>query len=269
MWCRSAVLRILEDERYTGMYIMGKKHSAEVGSYKMIRNDESEWIKIPDHHTPIISKELFEQAKAKIRKFSVNKKPREYVLKGKVYCGCCDHALNRRNDILYACEYGRIAPDRECKDVSIRVEDLERTVFDTIRSQAQCFVDTDADIKARAEKSALELNGYEQKLKLLQESKRELYEQYILGILDIDTYKSKKAELEIQLADMKHLCSVVADKAKTAQEDYEESIKNAEIVASIDGADSLTKALVDKLVERVYVFPNNRIEIKYATRRFM
>ena len=267
VWCRSAVLRILEDERYTGMYIMGKKHSAEVGSYKMIRNDESEWIKIPDHHTPIISKELFEQAKAKIRKFSVNKKPREYVLKGKVYCGCCDHALNRRNDILYACEYGRIAPDRECKDVSIRVEDLERTVFDAIRSQAQCFVDTDADIKVRAEKSALELNGYEQNLKLLQESKRELYEQYILGILDIDTYKSKKAELEIQLADMKHLCSVVADKAKTAQEDYEESIKNAEIVASIDGADSLTKALVDKLVERVYVFPNNRIEIKYATRR--
>ncbi len=267
VWCRSAVLRILEDERYTGMYIMGKKHSAEVGSYKMIRNDESEWIKIPDHHTPIISKELFEQAKAKIRKFSVNKKPREYVLKGKVYCGCCDHALNRRNDILYACEYGRIAPDRECKDVSIRVEDLERTVFDTIRSQAQCFVDTDADIKVRAEKSALELNGYEQNLKLLQESKRELYEQYILGILDIDTYKSKKAELEIQLADMKHLCSVVADKAKTAQEDYEESIKNAEIAASIDGADSLTKALVDKLVERVYVFPNNRIEIKYATRR--
>lgn len=267
VWCRSAVLRILEDERYTGMYVMGKKHSAEVGSYKMIRNDESEWIKIPDHHTPIISKELFEQAKARIRKFSVNKKPREYVLKGKVYCGCCDHALNRRNDILYACEYGRIAPDRECKDVSIRVEDLERTVFDTIRSQAQCFVDTDADIKVRAEKSALELNGYEQNLKLLQESKRELYEQYILGILDIDTYKSKKAELEIQLADMKHLCSVVADKAKTAQEDYEESIKNAEIVASIDGADSLTKALVDKLVERVYVFPNNRIEIKYATRR--
>lgn len=267
VWCRSAVLRILEDERYTGMYIMGKKHSAEVGSYKMIRNDESEWIKIPDHHTPIISKELFKQAKAKIRKFSVNKKPRDYVLKGKVYCGCCDHAMNRRNDILYACEYGRIAPDRECKDVSIRVENLERTVFETIRSQAQCFVDTDADIKVRAEKSALELNGYEQNLKLLQESKRELYEQYILGILDIDTYKSKKAELEVQLADMKHLCSVVADKAKTAQEDYEESIKNAEIAASIDGADSLTKALVDKLVERVYVFPNNRIEIKYATRR--
>lgn len=233
----------------------------------MIRNDESEWIKIPDHHTPIISKELYEQAKAKIRKFSVNKKPKEYVLKGKVYCGCCDHALNRRNDSFYVCEYGRIVPDRECKDVSIRVKDLERTVFGTIRSQAQCFIDTDADIKAKAEASTEELNGYERKLKFLQESKRELYEQYILGILDMNTYKSKKAELEIQLADMKNLCSVVAAKAKTAQEDYEESIKNAEIAASIYGADSLTKTLVDQLVERVYVFPNNRIEIKYATRR--
>lgn len=269
VWCRSAVLRILEDERYTGMYVMGKKHSVEVGSYKMIRNDESEWIKIPNHHTPIISKELFEQAKAKIRKFSVDKKPREYLMKGKVFCGCCDHAMNRQNDRWYICRYGEIGTDKGCQSARISVKDLERTVFDTIRSQAQCFIDTDADIKIRAEKSALELNGYEQKLKLLQESKRELYEQYILGILDIDTYKSKKAELEIQLADMKHLCSVVADKAKTAQEDYEESIKNAEIAASIDGADSLTKALVDQLVERVYVFPNNRIEIKYATRRFM
>ena len=59
LWCRSTVLRILEDERYTGMYVIGKKHSVEVGSNKMIRNDESEWIKIPDHHTPIIRKELY------------------------------------------------------------------------------------------------------------------------------------------------------------------------------------------------------------------
>lgn len=199
LWCRSTVLRILEDERYTGMYVIGKKHSVEVGSNKMIRNDESEWIKIPDHHTPIISKELYEQAKAKIRKFSVNKKPKEYVLKGKVYCGCCDHALNRRNDSFYVCEYGRIVPDRECKDVSIRVKDLERTVFGTIRSQAQCFIDTDADIKAKAEASTEELNGYERKLKFLQESKRELYEQYILGILDMNTYKSKRLNLKFSL----------------------------------------------------------------------
>lgn len=100
---------------------------------------------------------------------------------------------------------------------------MERIVFDTIRSQAQCFVDTDADVKAKAEEISAELDGYEQKAKFLQDSKRELYEQYILGILDIDTYKSKKAELDIQLADIKNLCSVVAAKAKSAQEEYEES----------------------------------------------
>lgn len=267
VWSRSTVLRILEDERYTGMYVMGKKHSAEIGSTKMIRNDESKWIKIPDHHTPIISKELFEEAKSQIRKFSITKQPHEYVLKGKVFCGCCDHALNRRNEILYACEYGKIGTDQECSSVKIRIEDLERIVFDTIRSQAQCFVDTDADVKAKAEESSAELDGYEQKAKFLQDSKRELYEQYILGILDIDTYKSKKAELDIQLADIKNLCSVVAAKAKSAQEEYEESIRNAEMAACIDGADSLTKSLVDGLIDKLYVFPNNRIEIKYATRR--
>ncbi|MGN0655172.1 MAG: recombinase family protein [Ruminiclostridium sp.] len=37
VWCRSTVLRILEDERYTGMYVAGKKSSAEIGTRKIIQ----------------------------------------------------------------------------------------------------------------------------------------------------------------------------------------------------------------------------------------
>lgn len=268
VWCRYAVLRILEDERYTGMYVMGKKHSAEVGSNKMIRNDESKWIKIPEHHTPIISKELYEQAKEKIHKFSITKQSREYMLKGKVYCGCCDHAMNRRNNTLYVCEYGNIVLDSECYNVRIHTKELEQMVIDTIRSQAQCYTASDADIKNNAEASQQELTDCEQKIKDLQDSKRELYEQYILGILEIDTYKIKKAELEAQLVDVKNVCAVISARAKASQEEYDVSLRNAEIVSSISGTDSITSALVDKLVDKIYVFPNKRVEIQYKVRGF-
>ena len=51
---------------------------------------------IPDHHPAIIEKELFEKVQAVQRRFSLpTRKIREYPLKGKVYCGCCDHARNR------------------------------------------------------------------------------------------------------------------------------------------------------------------------------
>ena len=36
--------------------------------------DESEWFKIPEHHSAIVSKELFEKANASIRRFSLPNK---------------------------------------------------------------------------------------------------------------------------------------------------------------------------------------------------
>ena len=94
VWVISTVLNILGDERYTGTYIIGKRSVNEIGGRTSHLNDESEWIKIPDHHEPIISRELFELAKSKIRKFKLpNRQRRDYPLRSKVFCGCCDHAM--------------------------------------------------------------------------------------------------------------------------------------------------------------------------------
>ena len=48
--------------------------------------DESQWIKIPDHHPAIISKELFEQVQTQRQRFKCPKKNiRVYLLRGKVF----------------------------------------------------------------------------------------------------------------------------------------------------------------------------------------
>ena len=83
-WSSSTVLRMLEDERYIGTYVIGKRAVTEIGGHRIRLKDESEWYKIPDHHPAIVSKELFEQAKAGIRRFSIpNKKQHDYPLRGK------------------------------------------------------------------------------------------------------------------------------------------------------------------------------------------
>lgn len=52
----------------------------------MRTKDESEWIKIPNHHTPLVSKELFEKANASIKRFKIPKrKQHSYPLRGKVF----------------------------------------------------------------------------------------------------------------------------------------------------------------------------------------
>ena len=74
IWPASSVVSILDDERYTGTYIMGKREVMEVGGHRVRMKDESQWIKIPDHHPAIISRELFEQVQAQRPRFKCPKK---------------------------------------------------------------------------------------------------------------------------------------------------------------------------------------------------
>ena len=44
-----------------GMFVMLKQKVQDVGSTKMVKRDESEWIKIPNHHESIVSKECLKE----------------------------------------------------------------------------------------------------------------------------------------------------------------------------------------------------------------
>ena len=74
VWTVSPVLRILADERYTGMYIMCKKTVKEIGGKNSQRRDESEWIKIPGQHTAIVDAEQFRQVNEKRHQFTIPQK---------------------------------------------------------------------------------------------------------------------------------------------------------------------------------------------------
>lgn len=268
VWSISTVLRILEDERYTGMYVINKRHSVEIGSTHLRLNDESEWIKIPDHHTPIISKELFESAKSKIRKFKLpNKQTRDYLLRGKVFCGCCDHAMNVSNGRHYKCRRSAQLPDMPCNRLSIPIKELEQIVFYTINAQAKCVFGID-DLQNNVNVNSALQEEHEKKLRFLQDSKRKLYEQFVLGELDAETYKARKAELDVKLVYEQNVSAIIAAQAKSDRDKQEKQQLQKKIADELNAADTLTKSLVDLLIKRVYVFPDNRIELKYQPRTF-
>ncbi len=68
----------------------------------------------------------------------------------------------------------------------------------------------------------------------------------------------------------KNVHAAITAQTKQIQSDYEaKSEKQREIVREVGGADTLTQALIDRLISKVYIFPGNRIEIEYVTQDFL
>ena len=217
----------------------------------------------------IVSVDLFVKANASIKRFSLsNKKPRDYLLRGKVFCGCCDHAMSLRNGAWFYCRHSEVAETLPCHGVRIKMADLEQVVFETIRAQMCPALGIDSN-KDKLDLQTVQQAEHEEKLRSIQDSKRHLYEQYALGEIDLETYRTRKAVYDTELVQAKNVHAVITAQTKQIKSDYEIKLKQQEIVQEVGNANMLTKALIDRLINKVYVFPGDRIEIEYATQDFL
>ena len=265
IWSNTTILRMLADEQYIGTYIQGRATVRDIGSDHMRKKDRSEWFILPDHHEPIVSRDLFEVANKNLRRFSLpQKKPRQYPLRGIVYCGYCGHAMSRANNRWFVCRYMKGYDNLGCNGLSIRADELERIVFDSIRCQMEATLGTTAgadDIQLQTQQQ-IEL---EKKLQSMRHLKRELYERFVSGELDQDAYLTEKQSCDNELQQIQNTMRMIAVRQQEAQENMEtEAIRN-----EVMSAESLTQAMAEKVIKKVTVFHDHRIEIEYAVQDFL
>ena len=66
---------------------------------------------------------------------------------------------------------------------------------------------------------------HEEKLRSIQDSKRHLYEQYALGEIDLETYRTRKAVYDTELVQAKNVHAVITAQTKQIKSDYEIKLK--------------------------------------------
>lgn len=272
IWSTSSVVHILEDERYTGTYIIGKREVTEVGGHRVRMKDESQWVKISDHHPAIISRELFDQTQAQRQRFKCPKKnTRTYPLRGKVFCGCCDHAMPRTSNKNHSflCRYTRVDEAAACHGLAIKEAELEGLLYDVISKQAQVILNLDNLSDAgRLDVQLAEQAEYSSRIEEYLEEKRVLYERLVLKKITMEDYKAQKAAIDTELDRLREIHSKL--KVRTAQMQMDEQTKSArtELAREAVGAGGLTAKLADTLIDRVYVYPGNQLEIVWKMKDF-
>ncbi|MDR0916422.1 MAG: recombinase family protein [Oscillospiraceae bacterium] len=247
IWESSVIRSMLRDERYIGTYISGKSEILSVGSHRVSKKDASEWIRIPNHHPAIVSAAVFNKVQRilgeKTHYDSRVRQSRDYLLKSKAYCGVCAHALGRSSakNAAFFCRHTRVDIDAECHGLSIRERELENSLYGMIRERSQVIL----DISMARSTETNDCSGG------LRDEKSNLYERYITGEIDAARYRTECAKLDAAASRLnREADSRVADDVRG-------------IAETAVNAGALTREVVDALIERVRVYPSDRVEIEW------
>lgn len=253
IWHESTVARILADERYTGMYIIGKREVTEVGGHRVRLKAESEWIKIPDHHPAIISKELYDQVQAlRPKKCGTKKNVNTYPLRRKVFCGSCGHAMARTSskNHAYICRHSQVDDAAPCHGLRISEAELERILYNMLLVRLQTLATSENCVSTSAPEDL------DQKIETCKEEKRKLYEQFVIQKINLGDYKNQKAKLDGKLEQYKQTLAIVSAQM-TGRRDTEDQ---GSLLHRLQEAGCLTIELADDLIDRVDIYPDGRVE---------
>ena len=271
-WSISTINRLLENEQYIGMFVMCKQRVQDVGSTKMVKRDESEWIKIPNHHPAIVSEELFKKANQMRRTFKQpNKQQRSYPLRSKVMCGCCKHAMDYapKKSPVYRCGYTRNDETELCYKQEISESLLNKAVFDIISKQAEIILNIDnASNIDNAQIKIEQLADMEKQITAYQKEKQILYEQLLTGKITLEEYKKLKQETDTKVENYRVQYNKYRQSAEQTRLENDEKLKNLQIAKTVKKENTLTQALADMLIDKVYVYPDNRLEIEWKIKDF-
>ncbi len=167
----------MEDERYTGVYVIGKRAVLEVGGTRSRLKDRESWYIIPDHHPAIVEKAVFDTVQASQLRFSQpNKKEaglpaeRQSLLWLLRSCAVPHHAEN----LILHCRHSEADVESRCHKMRLNAAELEQAVFLTLKKQMEAAAPLAPDGTLRADASVPERAEYEQQIEMLQDGKRAL-----------------------------------------------------------------------------------------------
>lgn len=110
-WNYATIKKILSNQLYTGDMVQNRRNRVSYKYRRIISLPKEKWIIKENTHTPIITKEVFNQVQNLLPKQNTRKDKRNtYLLDGLLKCGECHHNIgirNNKNNLTTICNYYR------------------------------------------------------------------------------------------------------------------------------------------------------------------
>jgi hypothetical protein len=169
----------------------------------------------------------------------------------------------------FQCTHTRSISDAECHHLSFSESELTKMLYKMISTQARVVMNADdlSDISELDSRVALH-SEHGQRIEGLQEDKRRLYERLILGVLDVDGYKAENARLDIEVSRLTKIYDTLSAELESMTKGRVQAVERRKLAATVRAEKKLTRALVDLLIEKVLIFPGERVEVQWKFAAF-
>ena len=212
-WSPTTVAAIVRDEIYIGTRIWGKTRCSMHTGHKAVLNDETEWVRLENHHTAIIDRALFEKANEMHpkKKRSVAESRTNFTLERRkkqpalLLCANCGHSLLKETEHLLKCSDARTNGDPVCRSLVIRREPLEENILGLVHQYAASILEKEKKVSSNRQCDDKEINTAElqKQSRQLTSEKMKLYDDYKDGRIDRDSYKQRAGKISVQLEEIK------------------------------------------------------------------
>jgi len=279
-WSPKAVQRILENEVYLGTMTQGKRTTPNYKVKTVVERSPEDWIRVEGTHEAIISREDFQLA-ARLKNKDTRKAPGTnavYPLSGLVCCGDCKGNMVRKITLYGEKSYGYFicathrADKSVCSTHSISEVKLEQAVLEGvnfhIRTVTELCKSLEAISRRPMQRITLEhmdhrLDSLRRELSQKQEIRDSLYRRYACGEVskeDFDQFKRifTKDCMEVEKSIEAQQCQMDELMANTSPDSP--WIKYFQQFGQID---KLARDVLVRLVDRVLVYEDSRIEIVF------
>ena len=285
-WKAQHISRILDDRRYIGDYVGGRTEKVSFKSKKIRLRLVDEWTIIPNHHEPIIERELYEKIQQQKKERKIinrnNVEKEQNLYSGIIFCGKCGSQMymrkgttgNKKRPDCYLCKKycneGKLKDDNGCYSHRIRKIYLDNILNNYIEKMLN-----NQEIKEFAVNNIKEMNEdkivlegkiekEQQLIEKLQKQYKQLYEDKLNEVIPEFLYKEKQNEIETKL-------KIETEEQEKLEKTLEElnKLKNREEIIKknieIIKKDGLTREEILKLFENIIVFrPKEIVKEKYC-----
>lgn len=279
VWTARTIKRILTNQMYVGDLVQNVMNNVSYRYQKCRAVDRENWIIVSDTHQPIISREDFAKV-AELLKRDVRISPTSQnlgVLSGFIKCGDCKRGMIKKSlnngwktYNYYFCSTYKNKGRELCTKHTISAEKVEEAVLAFLKVNIALAVELfpvlqiinnspervgeSEKFKALLEKYTGERHRY---LKL----KEELYPDYKAGLIDLSEYEDYRKRYTKKLEEIDQSINRVKEHIEEISRGISAENKFISEFKKYKTITSLNREIVCALIENVYVYEDNRIEI--------